>query len=81
MIKSMFLAEAGEPIWELTNTDEDYYPLSGVVPKQVQSEESYLQLLFSADNFKNLAQIFFYMPLGLHLFGLGQMDMAWVLSR
>jgi hypothetical protein len=43
--------------------------------------EKYEKLLFDASNFQAVTQVFFYLPLGFHLVGVGSMDMAWVLFR
>lgn len=43
--------------------------------------EVYQQLLFDAKVFSQLSSVFFYVPLGFHLVGVGSMDMAWVLFR
>jgi len=37
MLRSLLVVEVGEPAWEITGTDTDYYFIEELVPKQVES--------------------------------------------
>ena len=81
MLRSVLMVERGKPVWELTNTELDYKLLSAVLPKQTPTVESHDNLVAFSKKLNDAAAIFFYMPLGMHLCGLGSMDMAWVIFR
>jgi hypothetical protein len=35
MLRSLLVVEVGEPVWENTGTDTDYFFIEELVPKQV----------------------------------------------
>jgi chaperonin cofactor prefoldin len=81
MLKSILMVELGQQPHVNNGTDEDYQSLMSLLPKQVESWEKYVQLLFNAETFGTSATYFFYAPLALHIGGIGSMDMTWVLFR